>query len=277
MLQKTFIMCASLVVLTGLASAANMPLKASPAPIYISTWTGCYIGGQAGYGKTTSSSQYDAPIASLAVLPTQFNDNFDNKGFAGGGQAGCQLQTGTFLWGLEGDWSSFRDSSSHGLAQTVSQTIGLGGPALLSTTESFNQQVSYSSLWSIRGRFGGIFSDVYQLYVSAGVGGAKADYISSALFNQCGFGAPCVTLTNSTNVGITPTGVVFGAGAEWKIWPSFVIGTEYLHYALASDAALPVGLSAAAFNLGPSQGDHVHTNNIDVVRLRASWLFNLGR
>jgi hypothetical protein len=62
---------------------------------------------------TTSSSQYSPGLDFIELGgATQLNHNFDNKGFAGGGQTGCQLQTGTFLWGLEGDWSSFGNSSS---------------------------------------------------------------------------------------------------------------------------------------------------------------------
>jgi outer membrane immunogenic protein len=112
MLHKMLISSVAVIGLTGIAGAADMPIKAPP-PVYVPTWTGCYIGGHAGYGVGTSSSQYTPGIdALLQIGSPQLNQNFDNKGFFGGGQAGCQLQTGTFLWGLEGDWSSFSNSSS---------------------------------------------------------------------------------------------------------------------------------------------------------------------
>jgi outer membrane immunogenic protein len=89
----------------GFAQAADMALKA--APVYIPTWTGCYVGGHAGYGKgdATHHVQFDD------VAPAEFisTDNFSPKGFAGGAQGGCQLQTGNFLWGIEGDYASRRD------------------------------------------------------------------------------------------------------------------------------------------------------------------------
>ena len=238
MLNKMLFSWAALVSLPGLADAADMYVKAPP-PVYVPTWTGCYVGGHAGYGVGTSSSQYSPGIDALEFGGTaQSNQNFDNKGFSGGGQAGCQLQTGTFLWGLEGDWSSFSNGSNRSFAQ--GQNFSENG-----IDSSVSQSVSYSSLWSVRGRFGGIFSDVYHLYVTAGIGGAKANYTSSASFSEndiikcfqtsCGSG----TVSNGTNVSINPTGIVFGAGAEWKIWPNVVIGAEYLHYALYSDTALP--------------------------------------
>jgi opacity protein-like surface antigen len=56
---------------------------------------------------------------------------------------------------------------------------------------------------------------------------------------------------------------VFGAGAEWKIWPNFIVGAEYLHYAFNSSSAIPSnaggfldGAPTAAF-VGPSGSDHV--------------------
>jgi opacity protein-like surface antigen len=137
-----------------------------------------------------------------------FNQSFDNKGFAGGGQAGCQLQTGMFLWGLEGDWSSFSNSTS----RNISNSLSIEEEESL--TGSVNQTVSYSSLWSVRGRFGGIFSDVYHLYVTAGIGGARANYASSASVSASDCGGPVCSFSNATNVSMNPTGLVFGAGAE---------------------------------------------------------------
>jgi outer membrane immunogenic protein len=273
MLYKIVISCVAVIGLTALAGAADMPIKAPP-PVYVPTWTGCYIGGHAGYGVGTSSSQYTPGIdALLQIGSPQLNQNFDNNGFVGGGQVGCQLQTGAFLWGLEGDWSSFSKSSSRNFSNSVS---GFLSP---SASDNINQTVQYSSLWSVRGRFGGIFSDVYHLYVTAGIAGARANYTSSASFEDDGV---CFCGSSATNVSLNPTGIVLGAGAEWKIWPSLVVGAEYLHYALLSDTALPTasgqvfGIPISAL-VGPGPGDHVHTDGIDVIRVRASYLFNWGR
>jgi outer membrane immunogenic protein len=283
MLHKMLLSGVAVVGLTGLAGAADigaadMPLWAPP-PVYVPTWTGCYIGGHGGYGTTTSSSQFSPGFDVFQFGAIQLNESFDNRGVMGGGQAGCQLQTGTFVWGLEGDWSSFSNSSSRSAfsAATLFETDGtvdfISGTVI--------QQVSYDSLWSVRGRFGGIFSDVYHLYVTAGIGGARASYRSSELNSFNG-----VSPGSATNVTMNPTGIVFGAGAEWKIWPQFVIGAEYLHYALSSDTALPAasgtfdgpnGVEPISLITGPASSDHVHTNNVDVLRFRASYLFNWGR
>jgi outer membrane immunogenic protein len=269
MLTKILLSCAALVAATELAVAADMYVQ---APMYVPTWTGCYVGGHAGYGVATSNSYYASP-ASPVIDPNgffttgEFIQNFDNNGFTGGGQAGCQQQFGVFLWGLEGDWSSFSNGASHSFAGGFSE----GGGVTFSQT--FNQSFSYSSLWSVRGRFGMILSDVYHLYATAGVGGAKGSYAYSGSYNETAIGVcACASLAN--NVGISPSGFVIGAGAEWKIWPSFVVGAEYLHYSLASNTIIP--FTTTSLNPLIALGDHVQTNNVDVVRLRASWLFNLG-
>jgi outer membrane immunogenic protein len=247
------------------------------AQLYVPTWTGCYIGGHAGYGQTTSTSQYTY-YQSEGFNYSQLNQSFDNKGFAGGGQAGCQLQTGMFLWGLEGDWSSFNNSSSNNFAGGYSE---LEDEYNYSQSVGVNQTVHYNSLWSVRGRFGGIFSDVYHLYVTAGIGGANGNYAYSAKYNEnYSDESACYEVyycqSSNGNHGFSPTGIVFGAGAEWKIWPNFVIGAEYLHYALLSDTPLPVNNNLYGYEtyVGPGYGDHVHTSNVDVLRVRASYLFN---
>ena len=110
MLQKFLLSGVAVIGLTGLASAADMlPIKAPP-PVYVSTWTGCYVGGNIGYGRSTSSHLLS--FDDLEPGEFQFTDQFSPKGFLGGFQGGCQLQTGQFLWGLEGDWDSFSHSDS---------------------------------------------------------------------------------------------------------------------------------------------------------------------
>ena len=68
---------------------------------------------------------------------------------------------------------------------------------------------------------------------------------------------------------------MLGAGAEWKVWSNLIVGAEYLHYDLTSDTVLP--FNTVLLNSLIALGDHVHTRNVDVVRVRLGWLFNFGR
>jgi opacity protein-like surface antigen len=172
-----------------------------------------------------------------------------------------------FLWGIEGDWSSFRNSDSHSFSSSFDE----GGGVTFSQT--FNQSLSYSSLWSVRGRFGAVLSGVYHVYATAGFGGATTNYAYAASFSEVG-GGPCVCAAIARTIAISPTGFVLGVGAEWKLWSNLVVGAEYLYYALASDTIVP--FTTASLDPLIALAAHVHINNVNVVRARASWLFNLS-
>ncbi len=80
------------------ASAADLPMRATPPPVpYIAaaplfTWTGFYVGVNAGYGW--SDDDFDA---------VDFADDDNDGGFIGGAQIGYNYQIGSFVVGLEGD------------------------------------------------------------------------------------------------------------------------------------------------------------------------------
>jgi len=90
----------SSVALLGLATgavAADLPSRrAAPAPVVaavpVFTWTGFYVGVNAGYGW--SDDDFDA---------VDLADDDDDGGFVGGAQVGYNYQIGSFVVGLEGD------------------------------------------------------------------------------------------------------------------------------------------------------------------------------
>ncbi|MBJ6126042.1 outer membrane protein [Microvirga splendida] len=90
----------SSVALLGLATgavAADLPSRrAAPAPVIVAapifTWTGFYVGVNAGYGW--SNDDFDA---------IDLADEDDDGGFVGGAQVGYNYQIGSFVVGLEGD------------------------------------------------------------------------------------------------------------------------------------------------------------------------------
>jgi outer membrane immunogenic protein len=269
MMTRTLSALAALFAATALANAADLAI---PAPGYVPTWTGCYVGGNAGYGTAAATSYYAYPVSPVIdpnghFTTATFIQDFSNKGFLGGAQLGCQQQLGRFLWGVEGDWASFDNATSHSFSSGFDE----GGGTTFSQT--FNQSLSYTSLWSVRGRFGVILSDAYHLYATAGVGGATAKYTSTASINETTAGV-CTCVSINTAVRLNPTGFVLGAGAEWKVWSNVVVGVEYLHYMLESDTIIPIKQDSLNPLIG--LGNHVRTNNVDTVRLRASWLFSSG-
>jgi len=94
----------ALAALSGTALAADLPQRYSaPAPaVYapVFTWTGFYVGLNAGYGWQNSSdiSFYNTALGTTAVL-----SNSNDGGFVGGAQAGYNWQMGQFVFGAEAD------------------------------------------------------------------------------------------------------------------------------------------------------------------------------
>jgi outer membrane immunogenic protein len=85
--------------------------KAPPPVVAAYNWTGCYIGGHVGggWGKKNwlHTEDHGAP-----VIPAEPFGQDDVDGIIGGGQLGCNYQTGAWVLGIEGDlaWSDIRGS-----------------------------------------------------------------------------------------------------------------------------------------------------------------------
>src|SRR6516165_5503340 len=85
-MKKALIAGASLLALgTGLASAADLPVKAPPyVPPPAFSWTGCYFGGNIG-GAWAQSNWSDS------LFGLNWGNTSDAR-FIGGGQVGCNYQ-----------------------------------------------------------------------------------------------------------------------------------------------------------------------------------------
>ena len=115
---KTSISAAALALAlsTGAAMAADLPSHKAPPPVYVAppppTWTGFYVGLNAGYTWSDSNSTYiaSAPtFANAGLTPLGFQSlttspqaetascEANNDGFIGGGQIGYNHQFGTPL------------------------------------------------------------------------------------------------------------------------------------------------------------------------------------
>jgi hypothetical protein len=100
----------------GPAMAADMPVKApvmkAPPIVPPYSWAGCYVGGTLGgvrgrstfawTGITESAIAFAAGAAT--VLPAAANATLSDTGITGGGEIGCNFQSGTFVYGIQGDW-----------------------------------------------------------------------------------------------------------------------------------------------------------------------------
>jgi outer membrane immunogenic protein len=200
---------------TGSAVAADMAVKARPivTPIAYS-WAGCYIGVNVGgkSARTTDSVIIPATANSFTALASSGLDlgSADSSTFIGGGQAGCNWQTGNVVFGIEGD----ADAQSWRRSETLA---GTALPSLFTPGDRFDLKSDWQA--SIRGRIGYTW-DRTLLYATGGVAftNVRADttWIPSGPVFPAAFGSD-----NRTLVGAT-----VGAGLEYAFTNNLSLGVE---------------------------------------------------
>ncbi len=103
---------AATIALSSAGLAADLPSRAPPPPIVavpIFTWTGFYIGVNAGWGSrqnTTNDPVFldqNLGVGLVGLNGTVIFPGIDDNTFTGGGQIGYNYQIGSFVVGLEAD------------------------------------------------------------------------------------------------------------------------------------------------------------------------------
>src|SRR5215470_2753212 len=92
-------------LLAAPAMAADIPVKAAPPAVAVPTWSGCYIGGNGGYGWGNTRQYF--------INGIQYSDH-DSKGAVAGGQVGCDIQNDRWVYGVEFryDWSDIHANAT---------------------------------------------------------------------------------------------------------------------------------------------------------------------
>jgi outer membrane immunogenic protein len=203
------------------ASAADLPVKARPAAVApVSTWTGCYFGGNVGAGWASA----DVTVVTAAGVVETRRGGTD-AAFTGGGQVGCDFQTGSFVFGVRDsfDWSN-RDRS---------RVLAVG--ALAGST------VTVRNDWIdlLTGRVGYAVSPQWLLYIQGG--GAWRE-------SSLDFITPGGVLFSG---GRNRSGWAFGGGVEWRLAPDWSVFAEYNHAdfgtrSVAFVAAAPIGAATVS-------------------------------
>ena len=223
-----------------IGAAADMAKKASATPTY--QWTGCYVGLNGGGGaigtnfQTTVNPGTYLGAADAAVVTNDGTGSHDNSNFIGGGQVGCNWQSGTVVAGLEGDFDYFPGNSSFA---NNTNTIS-SGPFVI------GQQLTTNYLATARGRVG-IAADRNFVYATGGVAFTRASYTESYADSNGATGT--ATASNSL------TGWVVGAGWEYALTDHWLFRVEYLFAAFPSTSAVgAIALGDATNSLHGSGG-----------------------
>jgi outer membrane immunogenic protein len=101
-MKKILLSSVALLGLTAGAFAADLPSRRAPAPMMAAvplfTWTGFYVGVNAGYGWNNNDHTVVTPAGTVLAVTGQ-----DDGGFVGGAQVGYNYQFGAFVVGVEAD------------------------------------------------------------------------------------------------------------------------------------------------------------------------------
>ena len=246
------VVAAHLIAMTGpllcvsiAARAADMPMKAPPAPAPAPTyqWTGCYVGLNGGAGAAASDVTTTVGAGSYLVPGDAAEVTNDGTGSAnttiltGGGQAGCNWQTGTVVVGLEGDFDSFRSTSSFYNNTNALPVSGL--PFVI------GQSVTTDYFATVRPRLG-IAADRNFAYITGGVAFSRVGYTESYADGGAPPGIGAATAAQSL-IGWT-------AGVGWEhAWAEhWTFKIEYLFASFPTTTA--AGLIAGPGGTNPLNG-----------------------
>jgi outer membrane immunogenic protein len=214
------------------AQAADMPRAMSvKAPAVVAapySWSGFYIGGQAGYGWGGDAIRYSGEFLisqqiSFGNFPSTLAAN--PRGFIGGATWGMNWQSGRIVLGLESDFSFSAIKRSE-----TRSTFFTGAPPI-PYTHSAEQKLAWFS--TTRVRAGVTVTDNLLAFVTGGLASGQAEVNSSHIsngvaVNGCGI-QPCPV----ASVKKWLWGWAAGGGLEYGSGP-WSIKAEYLHYDLGS-------------------------------------------
>jgi outer membrane immunogenic protein len=318
-MKKLLLSSAALVGLTAGALAADLPARrAPPAPfvaVPVFTWTGFYVGVNAGYGFSDRGdrNRFNGGLTTFQpsaagggfVIPANVtgfngvgNNNGGNDGFIGGGQIGYNYQFGQFVIGLEADiqYSDLGGGNRNNNQTTVFAAtptafaqpgLGIVGPAGVGNVALFNDSVQNMEYFgTVRGRVG--FA-IDRLLVF-GTGGLA--YRDGGSNNNRGFGVPAGFFAspnsaiaaqtfinqNGGNRNASDIGYAVGGGIEYAFTPNLSAKIEGLYVNFEGDNNRTVNNVVGVTNTGaPVIGNRGRGQESDFALVRAglNYKFNL--
>jgi outer membrane immunogenic protein len=212
MIRKFLLSTIAVVGFSGVASAADLPVKAAPYVAQTYDWSGFYLGGFVGGGWShDDASEPDLGIVGV-VLGAPPVQTTSRSSFIGGIEGGDRYQFGKLVIGWEGDiaWGDTGGTSTTAF-----------GPAAL----TFNRTLTTSMKWTATATSTvGIAHNNWLLYGKAGVAWAHLDDTYNSTVAIAGVGT--VPFFSGTG-GQDRVGWTVGTGIEWGLWQNWSVKAEY--------------------------------------------------
>lgn len=225
---------AAFFALSTVAMAADAVVY-EPAPdasvIPVFSWTGAYIGLNAGYGGGKAEHPFSITDTTTVPATTLLSGglDFNSSGFVGGAQVGYNYQIDQFVLGVEADIQGANVKGEGSL--TLTDNLGNVLDARLGTKLDW--------YGTVRARVGVAATDRFLVYATGGLAyGRTTSYARGTLGGA----------TFDESAKETKTGWTVGAGAEYAVTNNVTFKTEYLYTDLGkanlySDELIP-GINA---------------------------------
>jgi len=278
-----------------LPPAGPLPTKAPVVAAPVWSWTGCYLGVNAGGTRGRNDADLlpggnylAAPgtlpppnldgsgdfSADIAALTHFYSDT--NSGWEAGGQVGCNAQWGMAVLGIEGDWQWTNTGTSADASYPA--VPNAGNP--LFPNPSHTEHVDVTQRWFSTARARAGFTPWERVLIYATGGIAWANFQSDTVVAFASGANPFLTpFSGATHVGSASTnqmGWVVGGGLEWALTNNWSVKAEYLYLRFDSFAyASP--LTAASLPFAPGYAWITSVTPVEqVVRLGVNYKFDWG-
>jgi outer membrane immunogenic protein len=242
-MKKFLLGTVALLALAAPASAADLgarPYQApSPMVAMVYDWSGFYIGANGGWGS--SHKCWDLVTAAGAFIGAE--GCHDATGGVAGGQVGYRWQSGTWVFGLEGqgNWADLKGSNSSTLFPGI-----------------FTNESKIDAFGLFTGQIGWAANNVL-FYVKGGAAVTNDHFRVTST-------AVGVTVANSNDD--TRWGGTVGAGLEYGFAPNWTAGIEYDHLFMQDRTV--TFTTVAALGGGVFSNERIR-QDVDLVTVRVNY------
>lgn len=260
-MRKLFFAGALVAAAVGQASAADLPVKAPvvKAPIIDTwTWTGFYVGGNAGYSWGRWDSTNVPPSTGIfpgtgTAFGTTASPHVD--GWVAGGQVGYNWQVDYWVFGFEADWQWTGEKASNTGTITIGP-LAIADRTLLVTSTSANNW-SFPWFGTFRGRVGWTTADHWLFYATGGLAYGNAKFSNATITTATLSGGALAPVTATVGTGFsgstTRAGWTAGGGIEKALSRNWSVKAEYLYVDLGRYTFAP----ATTFATDVRLRDHI--------------------
>jgi outer membrane immunogenic protein len=265
-----------LLAASATAMAADLPVKApmvAPVMAPAFSWSGCYIGGNVGGKWAQSDGSVTVAPAGIGAGGLVAFGRTESSSLIAGGQLGCNIQTGNWVFGLEGDadWQRLRFSRTLGTAAVLPFPFVAG--------DFFDFRSDWQA--SARGRLGYAW-DRWMIYATGGAAFINAKVGTNFIATTAGGVAFPATLTTDEK---TLVGWTIGGGLEYAVTNNWIVGIEgrYSNYGTTTFNGGAVATVFTPSTVAPGAGTFTFAPSTQTLKLetfevmgRLSYKFDFG-